>query len=553
MIFREKTPKNVQKWFCCYTFDILKQGKHSSAFFWLRHTYHRVCVVVAYVRRNVMKRLLAGVLSVLVIVACVLVSAPAVRNQAVSAAPRASKSKQISLGGDHSCALLTTGVLKCWGANSNGQLGLGNTNDYGDNASEVGTGLPAVNVNQTVKYVSAGYNHTCAIRNDNSTVCWGNNSLGELGIGNTNTIGDGSGEMGSKLVAVNLGTSYAKALSAGLEFTCALLATSQVKCWGDNTYGQLGVSGTHGSTSGTMGTNLPAIDFGTGRTAKAISTGREHACAILDNNTVKCWGANTYGQLGTGDTISVLYPVLATNPVVDLGTGRTAKAIAVGAYHTCAILDNGTLKCWGYNVMGQLGTDSTSTLGDGSGEMGDALLPINLGTGRTAKAIAASKRGDRDYTCAVLDNGTLKCWGANDLGQLGQGDIEYRGDQSGEMAALTAVDLGTGMTITAVAMGAAHNCVLLTSTNIKCFGHANNGKLGLGTDMYYGAAPGSMGDTLPILNLDGVALTPTASKTRTKTATKTRTRTKTRTATRTLTRSKTPSATRTATSGPVTP
>lgn len=500
-----------------------------------------------------MNRLFSGVLSVLVIVACVLVSASAVRNQAVSAAPRASKSKQISLGGDHSCALLTTGVLKCWGANTNGQLGLGNTKDYGDNASEVGTGLPAVNVNQTVKYVSAGYNHTCAIRNDNSTVCWGNNELGELGIGNTKTIGDGSGEMGSKLVAVSLGASYAKALSAGLEFTCALLATGQVKCWGDNTSGQLGVSGTHGSTSGTMGTNLPAIDFGSGRTAKAISAGRQHACAILDDNTVKCWGDNTYGQLGTGDTISVVYPVISTNPVVDLGTGRTAKAIAAGAYHTCAILDDGSLKCWGYNVMGQLGTDSTSNLGDGSGEMGDALLPINLGTGRTAQAIAASKRSDRDYTCAVLDNGTLKCWGANDFGQLGLGDFNNRGDSSGEMALLSTVDLGTGMTVTAVAVGAAHNCVVLTSTNIKCFGHPNNGKLGLGNTVYHGSSPETMGDNLPILNLDGVALTPTASKTKTKTATKTRTRTKTRTFTRTPTRSMTPAVTQTPTEGPITP
>jgi alpha-tubulin suppressor-like RCC1 family protein len=368
--------------------------------------------------------------------------------------------------------------------------------------------------------------------------------MGELGLGNTKTIGDGSNEMGSKLVAVNLGASYATKLSAGLEFTCAILATGQVKCWGDNSKGQLGVSGNHGAESGTMGTNLPAIDLGVGRTAKAISTGRQHACAILDNDTVKCWGANTYGQLGSGDTISQVYPIIGTYPVVDLGTGRTAKAIAVGAFHTCVIIDNGAVKCWGYNATGQLGTDSTNNLGDGSGEMGDALLPITLGAGRTAKAIAASKRGDRDYTCAVLDNGTLKCWGANDMGQLGQGDIgtsANRGDESGEMALLGSVNLGTNMSVTTVAMGAAHSCVILTSTNIKCFGHGNNGKLGLGNDMYYGLSSDTMGDNLPILNLDGVALTPTASKTKTKTVTKTRTPTKT------ATRSKTPTATKTAT------
>jgi alpha-tubulin suppressor-like RCC1 family protein len=489
----------------------------------------------------IMQKILAFSTSCLVVLALCAGALWAHYDRTAVASPRLSRSTQISLGGDHSCALLTTGVLKCWGANSNGQLGLGNTNDYGDTASEVGTGLPAVNVNKTVKHISAGYNHTCAIRSDNTTVCWGNNSMGELGIGNTNSIGDGSNEMGSKLVAVNLGTSYATKLSGGLEFTCAILATGQVKCWGDNTYGQLGVDGVHGSTSGTMGTSLPAIDFGSGRTAKAISTGRQHACAILDNDTVKCWGANTYGQLGTGDTTSVVYPVIATNPVVDLGTGRTAKAIAVGSFHTCAILDNGTLKCWGYNVMGQLGTDSTNNLGDGAGEMGDALLPINLGVGRTATGIAASKRGDRDYTCAVLDNGKAKCWGANDMGQLGFSPGVSVGDTAGEMAALGELSFGTGTTVTKFAMGSAHNCVILNTTNVKCFGHPNNGKLGYGNTNDYIAD----GDALPIVNLDGVAPTRTPTRSKTRTMTRTKTPTKTKTSTRTLTASKTPVVTMT--------
>ena len=491
-----------------------------------------------------MQKILSFTTSSLVVLALCASALWAHYDQTAVASPRLSRSTQISLGGDHSCALLTTGVLKCWGANGNGQLGLGNTNDYGDTASEVGKGLPAVNVNKTVKHISAGYNHTCAIRSDNTTVCWGNNSMGELGIGNTNSIGDGNNEMGNKLVAVNLGTSYATKLSGGLEFTCAILATGQVKCWGDNTYGQLGVSGNHGNESGTMGTKLPAIDFGSGRTAKAISTGRQHACAILDNSTVKCWGANTYGQLGTGDTSSVVYPVIATNPVVDLGTGRTAKAIAVGAFHTCAILDNGTLKCWGYNVMGQLGTDSTNNLGDGSGELGDALLPINLGAGRTALAIAASKRGDRDYTCAVLDNGNAKCWGANDMGQVGFGsigDIGNIGDAAGEMAALGELSFGTGTTVTRLAMGSAHACVLLNTTNIKCFGHPNNGKLGYGNTDDYSAN----GDALPIVDLDGVTPTRTPTNSKTRTMTRTKTPTKTKTLTRTKTPTRTPTASRT--------
>ena len=459
---------------------------------------------------------------------CLLALAARTDVRAVAGQSRLSRSTQISLGSDHSCALLTTGVVKCWGANNNGQLGLGNTDSYGDAVSETGSGLPAVDLNQTAKYISAGYTHTCAIRANNSTVCWGQNDLGELRISSTDTIGNASDEMGTHLVAVDLGSSYATALSSGLEFTCALLATGAVKCWGDNTYGQLGVSGNHGNVSGTMGTNLPAIDLGVGRTAKAISTGREHACAILDNKKVKCWGANTYGQLGLGNSASLVYPNIGNAAVVNLGTGRTAKAIAAGSYHTCAILDNGSLKCWGFNASGQLGQNNVKNLSDGSGEIGDSLAAINLGTNRTAVAVAACKRGDLDYTCAVLDNATLKCWGSNDLGQLGQGDTTINiGDTAGDMAALAAVKLGTGIQVSAVAMGAAHSCEILSSTNIKCFGHGQNGKLGYGDEIWRGYPSTTRGDKLHIVDLDGVKPTRTATKTKTPTRRKTSNKTMT--------------------------
>ena len=186
---------------------------------------------------------------------------------------------------------------------------------------------------------------------------------------------------------------------------------------------------------------------------------------------------------------------------VNLGTGRTATAIAAGGYYTCAILDNGTLKCWGYNASGQLGQDSTTTLGDTSSEMTN-LTAINLGVGRTAKSVYTSRRADLDYTCAILDNNALKCWGENGSGQLGVGDSDNRGDAAGEMAALGTVNLGTGQTAAQVAMGEMHTCVLLTSTDIKCFGKSNQGQLGDGLGYYtYGSSSSQMGDNLPIVNL----------------------------------------------------
>jgi alpha-tubulin suppressor-like RCC1 family protein len=132
-----------------------------------------------------------------------------------------------------------------------------------------------------------------------------------------------------------------------------------------------------------------------------VSAGYYHTCAILDNGDMKCWGYDNYGQLGNGGTITARQ----TSPpstAIDLGTGRTAVAVSAGKYHTCAILDNGDLKCWGYDHKGQLGNGGTNTDTDAP-----SSTPIDLGTGRTAVAVSAWY----SHTCAILDNGDLKCWG----------------------------------------------------------------------------------------------------------------------------------------------
>ena len=195
-----------------------------------------------------------------------------------------------------------------------------------------------------------------------------------------------------------------------------------MKCWGRNVWGQLGKTqtGNTGDGAGEMGDFLPAIDVGTQDAVTAVATGAAHTCAILDTGAVKCWGDNASGKLGLGDTIDrgdMAGQMGAVLPAVDLGTGRTATAIAAGGNHTCAILDTGAVKCWGENGSGQLGQGNTADRGDGPGEMGDNLAPIDLGTGRTATAIAAGA----GHTCAVLDDGDIKCWGQNGSGQLGPG------------------------------------------------------------------------------------------------------------------------------------
>ena len=237
----------------------------------------------------------------------------------------------------------------------------------------------------------------------------------------------------------------ALAVVAGSSYSCALLLDGTVKCWGWNSVGQLGQGDTDDRSDGPgeMGDNLPAIDLGTDRTAVAIAVGSSHVCVVLDNGTVKCWGSNSSGQLGQGDTDHRGDDAgeMGDNlQAIDLGTGRTAVAVATGAAQSCVLLDNGTVKCWGANGSGQLGQGNTTVRGDDPGEMGDNLPAIDLGTNRTADGLVAGWM----HVCARLDNQSVKCWGENGTGQLGQESTTDLGDGPAEMGDnLPEIDLGS--------------------------------------------------------------------------------------------------------------
>ena len=414
--------------------------------------------------------------------------------------------RQLSAGASHTCAILSGGSLKCWGLNDRGQLGLGDTANRGDGAGEMGANLPAIDLGtgRSAVAISAGTRHTCALLDNGSVKCWGSNQTGELGLGDVAYRGDGPGEMGDSLPAVDLGTGRtAVAISAAQDYTCALLDNASVKCWGSGFSGKLGQgsSANLGDGAGEMGDSLPAVALGTGRTAVAVAAGGFHACALLDDGSVKCWGAGGSGQLGNesntirGDGPGEMGDSL---PAVALGTGRTATAITAGSDHTCALLDNGSVKCWGQGNLGQLGLGFNTQRGSQPGSMGDNLPPVALGTGRTATAVR-SKFG---HTCAVLDDGSLKCWGWNILGQLGLGDTDDRGEAPGEMGdALPAVPLGTGRTVLAVTTGITHTCARLDDGSLKCWGWNDEGQLGQGDTRGRGDEPGEMGDDLPAVSL----------------------------------------------------
>jgi alpha-tubulin suppressor-like RCC1 family protein len=183
-------------------------------------------------------------------------------------------------------------------------------------------------------------------------------------------------------------------------------------------------------------------------------------------------------------------------PAVDLGTGNTATAIAVAPDHTCALLQDGSVKCWGGNMMGQLGLGDTVNRGDQPNQMGDNLPAVDLGTGKTAIAI----RAHLYKNCALLSDKNIKCWGMNDEGELGVGDIYHRGDEPNEMGDnLPAIDLGAAMPVLSIVSGGNHTCAVLSHGGMKCWGSSGSGQLGQGDIADRGDNPGEMGDSLPFV------------------------------------------------------
>ena len=423
--------------------------------------------------------------------------------------------RAITAGDRFTCAILADGSVRCWGRNREGQLGLGDQVDRGTAPDQMST-LPAVDLGtgHTATAIAAGTKHVCALLDDATVKCWGRNLDGALGQVTGHTLGDDPGEMGDALPPINLPLP-ATAISAGGDTSCAILVDATLRCWGTNDLGQLGRGDNDSPTAAELH-DAPAVDVGTGRTVSAVSAGFNHTCALLDDGTVKCWGSNFQGQLGRGGpTYSGTDPgdMGDALPTVELGTGRTVTAVSAGVGVTCALLDDATVKCWGSPAGGALGQGDGLNHGTTEASMGDNLLPIQLGTGRSAVSISV---GDLYYdsntpahVCALLDNGTVKCWGFNQYGSLGLGDTVSRGSGAGQMGeALPSVDLGSGAEVMAVTTGALHSCALLADATVRCWGQNASGALGLGSTDNRGDAAGEMGAELPAVDLPLVGFRP---------------------------------------------
>ncbi|MCG8420012.1 MAG: carboxypeptidase regulatory-like domain-containing protein [Proteobacteria bacterium] len=315
-------------------------------------------------------------------------------------------------GETHTCAVLATGDVRCWGGNSTGQLGYGHINSIGDDEPAAFAG--PISLAGPVVQAAAGGHHTCAVLTGGSVSCWGYNEYGQLGYGHTNWIGDN--ELPSSAGPVSLGGTVV-ALAAGAYHTCALLDSGDVRCWGLNQSGQLG----YGHINSIGDNELPssAGPVSLGGTVVALAAGEYHTCALLDSAQVRCWGYNLYGQLGYGHTNSIGNNELpsSTGPV---SLGGTVVALAAGAYHTCALLDSAEVRCWGLNESGQLGYGHINWIGDNE-------LPSSAGPVSLSNPVISLDAGEA-HSCALQDTAELYCWGYNWYGQLGYGHQNWIGD-----------------------------------------------------------------------------------------------------------------------------
>ena len=405
----------------------------------------------------------------------------------------------------HACAILPGGSVKCWGPNQYGQLGLGDTNNRGSSsASEMGDNLPAVSLgtDRTATAVALGGDFSCALLDDGTVKCWGRSEVGQLGQGDTLSRGDEPNEMGDMLPVVPLGANKkAVAIAAGQTHVCAILDDATVKCWGENPHGQLGLGDavTRGDTPGQMGDQLPVVQLGAGKKVVQLALGYNHSCALFDDGTVKCWGRSDAGQLGQGDTLNHGNEPNQMGdqlPVVPLGTNKKATTIGAGGALSCVLLDDATVKCWGVNFSGQLGQGDTLLRGDEPNEMGDNLAAIDLGAGKKVALLSVGT----ESACAVLNDATVKCWGGSEYGKLGLGDGANRGDDPNEMGDnLPTVDLGAGKKPTAVSVGADYACALFDDASVKVWGDYTPN--GLGDGIRHGETPNTMGNNLPALSV----------------------------------------------------
>lgn len=364
---------------------------------------------------------------------------------------------QVFAGGFQTCILNELGQVICWGRNTSGQLGQGTKTALNKKPAE--TPIVKFESDITVSQLAVGDSHTCAIVSSSQTagqvVCWGSNDNGRLGIGDLTT--QLLQPTNSKVLsAVNLGLDEngdkeeAISIAAGFEHTCALTKTGKVKCWGGNTSGQLGIdTKTSVGLTKLQMSGMKAVSLG--RKAVSISAGAGHSCAVLEDGTSKCWGDNFYGQLGAGSDVekigAQINPSVASLSEIKLGASFTVKEILAssGAF-TCALSTSGDVKCFGKTVADE------SSQNPFYGVLG----------------VCWSRAAQNSSAVACASNTQL----------VPTTSIGYLATDMGDR--LSKVSLGN-LSVDQISLGSSFTCILSSDHQVKCFGTNDQGQLGIGS------------------------------------------------------------------------
>jgi alpha-tubulin suppressor-like RCC1 family protein len=339
------------------------------------------------------------------------------------------------------CVLLDDGSVNCWGKNEYGQIGDGTKTN---SLSPV-----AVDGITTATQISSGNRFSCAVLSGGSIKCWGDNDSGQLGNGNNTTS--------STPVAVT-GITTATQVAAGYESACALLADHSIKCWGSGGHGNLG----NGSTNSS---NTPVSVTGIS-TATQITSGFFHSCAVLSDTTARCWGMNENGgALGAWSVDHDLVGAYSSVPVTVTGLTGVDK-LAAGYFHTCALMLSATVKCWGNNWGGSIGNASSWLYSHGVFNVTGVTDAVELTSGAL-------------NLCVRMSDGTIKCWGYNNDGQLGIGTTDTT------QLATAVSGISDAIHVTASmgdgGDGSGYVCVIRSNFSLKCWGDNRSGQLGDGT------------------------------------------------------------------------
>jgi alpha-tubulin suppressor-like RCC1 family protein len=397
----------------------------------------------------------------------------------------------VAAGSRFTCAIVGGNrTVYCWGSNDYGQLG---------HARDSGSVVP-VHMPLPVQQVVAGESHACALLINGAVRCWGSNSGCQIGYGHYRSVGVFPSDLPDTVAGDVPLPALVMQLAAGSFHTCALLSGGSVRCWGLGADGQLGINsesdigcGVGGAGAASDVALLQPEEAALGLRAVALAAGGFHSCALLSNGDVRCWGSGAVGQLGYGSLANVgdgngVAPRIAGS----VSLSKKSKFIAAGAAHTCAVLEEGNVTCWGLGSDGTLGYGNEHSVGINSSTLPSAAGSVAFGSvvgGASQLALGAG------HTCALLANGAVRCWGANNFGQLGYGDFVPVGSTPLRVPSTIGdvnVSSNVSLSVIAVAAGGAHSCALLSNGDLQCWGANDRGQLGNGGNTTVGATQATL-------------------------------------------------------------